>query len=444
MTDVAIACEHLSKRYQLGQMEGYKTLRESLTNAVQAPFRLLRRSNASSNGHGLNSNEHIWALRDVSFEVKKGEVVGIIGRNGAGKSTLLKILSRITKPTEGHARINGRVGSLLEVGTGFHPELTGRENIFLNGAILGMKKAEIKRKFDEIVAFAEVEKFVDTPVKRYSSGMYVRLAFAVAAYLEPEILLIDEVLAVGDASFQKKCLNKMQEVGQIGRTVFFVSHNMPAITRLCQRTILLDSGQVLADGPSHKVVSSYLQAGLGTMAAREWPELEKAPGNEIVRLRGMRVKTEDGRISEAVDIRQPVGIEMEFEVLKDGHTLVPNYHVLNEEGVCVFIASDHDPQWFRRPRPAGTYASTAWIPGNYLSEGTLIVGAAISTMDPVTVHFFERDAVAFQVIDNLEGNSARGDYAGHIPGVVRPLLHWTTTFSPAESEASVMAEEPVI
>ncbi len=441
MTDIAITCDRLSKRYQLGQMEGYKTLRESLTNAVQAPFRLLRRSNTSSNGHGLNSNDHIWALRDVSFEVKKGEVVGIIGRNGAGKSTLLKILSRITKPTEGYARINGRVGSLLEVGTGFHPELTGRENIFLNGAILGMKKQEIKRKFDEIVAFAEVEKFVDTPVKRYSSGMYVRLAFAVAAYLEPEILLVDEVLAVGDASFQKKCLNKMQEVGQIGRTVFFVSHNMPAVTRLCQRTILLDDGKVLADGQSHQVVSAYLQSGMGTMAERVWPEIEQAPGNDIVRLRGVRVRTEDGKIKEAIDIREPVGIEIEFDVLKRGHLLVPNYHVINEEGVCVFIANDHDPQWFRRPREIGTYASTAWIPGNFLSEGSLIVGAAISTMDPVIVHFFERDAVAFQVIDNLEGNSARGDFAGTYPGVVRPLLRWTTQFRAQEFEAKPVVEE---
>ena len=217
----------------------------------------------------------IWALKDVSFDINRGEVVGIIGRNGAGKSTLLKILSEITEPTEGRVEIHGRVGSLLEVGTGFHPELTGRENVYLNGAILGMKRAEIERKFDEIVAFAEVEKFIDTPVKHYSSGMYLRLAFAVAAHLEPEILIVDEVLAVGDAAFQKKCLGKMAGVAKEGRTVLFVSHNMPAITRLCERAILLDEGRLLQDGVSHQVVKAYLNAGLGTTAMREWPDPTK-------------------------------------------------------------------------------------------------------------------------------------------------------------------------
>jgi len=324
------------------------------------------------------------------------------------------------------------------VGTGFHPELSGRENIYLNGAILGMKKVEIERKFDEIVAFAEVEKFIDTPVKHYSSGMYVRLAFAVAAHLEPEILLVDEVLAVGDSRFQRKCLDKMQDVGQQGRTVLFVSHNMPAITRLCSRTILLDAGKVLRDGPSHKVVSVYLGSGLGTTATREWPDLNKAPGNEIVRLRAVRVRAKDGQINDAIDIREQVGIEMEFEVFKPGHILVPNYHFFNEEGVYVFVVSDHDPSWYRHPRTVGRYVSTAWIPGNFLAEGSMIIGVAISTMDPVIVHLYERDAVAFQVIDSLDGNSARGDYAGPIPGVVRPLLHWTTQFSPNREEISAI------
>ena len=292
-----------------------------------------------------------------------------------------------------------------------------------------MKRTEIERKFDEMVAFAEIEKFMDTPVKHYSSGMYVRLAFAVAAHLEPEILLVDEVLAVGDARFQKKCLNKMQDVGQEGRTVLFVSHNMPAITRLCQRTILLDEGSISCDGPSHQVVGAYLQSGVGTMAVREWPDLSKAPGNDVVRLRAVRVRTEDGQVTDAVDIRKPVGIEMEYEVLKPGSVLAPNLHFYNEEGVYVFVAGDHDPAWRGKPRPEGRYVSTAWIPGNLLSEGSLIVGAAISTPDPVIVHFYERDAVAFQVIDSLDGDSARGDYAGSVPGVVRPLLRWTTQFS---------------
>jgi lipopolysaccharide transport system ATP-binding protein len=365
-------------------------------------------------------------LHDVSFEVNPGEVVGIIGRNGAGKSTLLKILSRITEPTTGRVELYGRVGSLLEVGTGFHPELTGRENTFLNGAILGMARAEIERKFDEIVAFAEIEKFLDTPVKRYSSGMYVRLAFAVAAFLEPEILLVDEVLAVGDASFQRKCLDRMKDVGRHGRTVLFVSHNMPAVTRLCERTILLDEGTILQDDQSHKVVSSYLKSGLGTMAAREWPDAAKAPGNDVVRLCAVRVRTEDGRVTDAIDIRRPVGIEMEFEVLRPGYVLLPNYHVSNEEGVLIFIANDKDPEWQRTSRPVGRFVSTAWIPGNFLSEGTMIIAAAVSTMDPVTIHFFEREVVAFQVIDSLDGQSARGEYAGPYPGIVRPMLQWTT------------------
>ena len=385
--------------------------------------------------------DEIWALKEVSFEVKPGEVVGIIGRNGAGKSTLLKILSRITEPTKGYAEIRGRVRSLLEVGTGFHAELTGRENIYLNGAILGMKGVEIERKFDEIVAFAEVEKFIDTSVKHYSSGMYVRLAFAVAAHIEPEILLVDEVLAVGDGRFQRKCLDKMQDVGRQGRTVLFVSHNMPAITRLCPRTVLLDSGKVLRDGPSHQVVSAYLGSDLGTTAAREWPDLREAPGNDIVRLRAVRVKMEDGRITDAIDIRKPVGVEMEFDVLSPGHILVPNYHFFNEDGTCVFLASDHDPEWYRSPRPAGHYLSTAWVPANLLAEGNLVIGAAVSTMNPVNVHFYERDVVAFQVIDSLDGDSARGDYAGHMPGVVRPLLRWTTQFHPFGKETSLGCQE---
>ena len=262
MTDIAIRVENLSKLYRIGARQAaYKTLRESLTNAVTAPFRRFRRSSQSAI-RNPQSDEFIWALKDVSFEVKQGEVVGIIGRNGAGKTTLLKVLSRITEPTEGWAEIHGRVGSLLEVGTGFHPELTGRENITLNGAILGMKKAEIERKFDEIVAFAEIEKFIDTPVKYYSSGMYVRLAFAVAAHLEPEILLVDEVLAVGDAAFQKKCLGKMGDVAQEGRTVLFVSHNIAAIETLCERVVLLDAGNVVRQGDSQQVISYYLASHL--------------------------------------------------------------------------------------------------------------------------------------------------------------------------------------
>jgi len=288
-----------------------------------------------------------------------------------------------------------------------------------------MRRSEIQRQFDAIVQFAEVERFIDTPVKHYSSGMYMRLAFAVAAHLQPEILLVDEVLAVGDAIFQRKCLNKMQEVGEQGRTVFFVSHNKPAVIRICLRTILLVGGHVLHDGPSHQVVSTYLRSGLGTTACREWTDPERAPGNDIVRLHAVRVVTEDGIISESVDIRKSIGIEMDFEVMEPGHVLTPSYQFVNDEGQIVFTANDQDPDWRRRPRPPGRQRSTAWIPGNFLSEGTLIVSAFVHTLTSHTVHFFEPDVVAFHVMDSLDGDSVRGDYAGSIPGVVRPLLRWT-------------------
>ncbi len=432
MDDIAIRIENLSKLYHIGRaQQRHDTLRDAITDfRLKMTDSLRRRANLESSIFDLQSDRDLWALRDVSFDVKRGEVVGIIGRNGAGKSTLLKVLSRITEPTSGRAEIRGRVGSLLEVGTGFHPELTGRENIYLNGAILGMRRTEIERKFDEIVAFSEVDRFLDTPVKRYSSGMYVRLAFAVAAHLEPEILLVDEVLAVGDSSFQRKCLNKMQDVGQQGRTVFFVSHNMPAVTRLCERAILFDEGRVLHDGPSHQVVGAYLSSGLGTTAAREWPDPAKAPASEAIRLRAVHVRNEDGAISEALDIRRPVGIEMVYEVLKPDYKLMPHFVLYNQEGQLVFVAVDQDPNWRGRPRPTGRYASTGWIPGNLLAEGAMIVGVAMRTVEPQQLHFDVRDAVVFQVVDSIDGDSARGDWGGHMRGVVRPLLTWGTEFEP--------------
>jgi lipopolysaccharide transport system ATP-binding protein len=400
---------------------------------ARGPLSVVSGPSNSSTPQPLNSSttrEEFWALKDVSFEVKQGEVVGIIGRNGAGKSTLLKILSRITEPTTGRVRIKGRVASLLEVGTGFHPELTGRENIFLNGAILGMSREEIRRKFDEIVAFAEIEKFLDTPVKRYSSGMYVRLAFAVAAHLEPEILIVDEVLAVGDATFQKKCLNKMENVSKSGRTVLFVSHNMPTITRLCSHIVLLQDGKVEREGLSHEVVRHYLHSGVATSAARQWDDPRRAPGNEVARLRSVRVLTQEGRVSETFDIRRPIRLEVEFDVIKEGQVLVPNLHFFNEEGICVFAAVDHDPAWRRRPRPIGRFRSTAWVPGNFLAEGNLLVTVAVSTLDPLFVHCLEPEAEMFHVQDSLDGDSARGDNGGQMPGVDRPILKWTNEYRP--------------
>jgi lipopolysaccharide transport system ATP-binding protein len=437
MSDAAIRVRGLGKQFRIGRRSRpYKTLRETLAGAFRIPGHLIRRFKSA----GQDSlPAMIWALKNVTFDVKSGEVIGIIGRNGAGKSTLLKILSRITEPSEGYAEIRGRVGSLLEVGTGFHSELTGGENVYLNGAILGMKRSEITRKFDEIVAFAEVEKFIDTPVKHYSSGMYLRLAFAVAAHLEPDILIVDEVLAVGDARFQKKCLNKMQSVGQLGRTVLFVSHNMPAITRLCERAILLDGGSILRDGPAPEVVAGYLSSGLGTTAAREWPEPGKLHGGEIAGLRAVRVRTDNGRIADTVDVREPVRIEMEYEVWKAGYTLIPYFLFSNEEGVTAFSVSDQDPVWQRKPRPLGRYVSTVWIPRNFLAEGTIFVAAGLETVDPHVKQFFVRDVVAFQVTDSLDSPSSRVLLKTRLQGVVRPLLEWDTEFNPCEQPPVVEA-----
>jgi lipopolysaccharide transport system ATP-binding protein len=361
--------------------------------------------------------------------VRSGEVVGLIGRNGAGKTTLLKILSRITAPTLGRAEISGRVGSLLEVGTGFHPELTGRENIFLNGAILGMRRAEIIRKFDQIVDFAEIERFIDTPVKHYSSGMYVRLAFAVAAHLEPEILLVDEVLAVGDIRFQRKCFEKVGEYGAEGRTVIFVSHSMSAITRLCQRTLLIDEGRIVADGLSHEIVGVYMNSDLGTSAARQWTNLDTAPGDHVVRLRSVSVLSSAGVMQSAADIRKPVLLEMQYTVLEPGIVLTPLFRLTDSSSIDLFTTTDTDPEWRQEPRPVGDYVSRVEIPGNFLAEGHFSVLVAINTISPTSKRLVEKDAVSFQVFDSRDGDTARGDWGGEFPGVVRPLLEWTTEFS---------------
>ena len=429
MTDIAIRIENLSKQFRIGAHQRNRNFREVVQDAVKAPFRRAGKLLRGQATGASELDETIWALKDVSMEIKHGEVVGIIGRNGAGKSTLLKIISRITDPSEGFAEIHGHMGSLLEVGTGFHPELTGRENIFLNGAILGMKKDHIRRKFDEIVAFAEVEKFIDTPVKHYSSGMYLRLAFAVAAHLDPDILIIDEVLAVGDAQFQKKCLNKMQDVGKQGRTVLFVSHNMSAVTRLCERAIIIHQGSVSLDGPSHQVVSSYLIEGHGPQGSREWSPSE-APGGEVARLLAVRVKKDDGKITTYADIRKPIILEMEYEVIKSGYMLLPHFALFNGEGITMFMNLDHDPLWRNRPRQAGRYISSTVIPGNFLSEGMVFVEASSITLDPTIHQYCEKEAVAFQVVDSQDGDSSRGDWVGNLPGIVRPLLKWQTEYFP--------------
>ncbi|HEX8352349.1 MAG TPA: ABC transporter ATP-binding protein [Pyrinomonadaceae bacterium] len=420
MEPVVVRVENVSKRYRIGALHpAYQTFREAVVDAVASRLRRLGRGPDAGDGNTLR------ALDGVSLEVRRGEILGIVGRNGAGKSTLLKILSRITRPSAGAVEIYGRVGSLLEVGTGFHPDLTGRENIFLNGAILGMRKVEIESKFDEIVAFSELERFVETPVKFYSSGMYVRLAFSVAAHLEPEILIMDEVLAVGDMAFQQKCLDKMKEVRRQGRTIFFVSHNLPAVTRLCKRAVLLEAGRLVAEGPPHDVVNRYLSGSWKAGGERVWGE--DAPGNGVVRLRAARVLDERGETAAAVDVRRPFRVELTYDVLEGGHALTPVFEFFNDEGTEVFTTHDTGAEWRRRARPAGRYASAVNVPGNLLAEGTLIAHVSIMSHFPSTIlHARAKNAVAFQVLDEPGGVSARGDYIGPMPGVVRPLLEWDT------------------
>ncbi len=443
--DLAIKVENISKRYRIGLKEHqhdnfvaafFDMLKSPLTN-----YRLYRSlykfdDATLENGGFKEQPDVVWALKSISFEVKKGEVVGIIGKNGAGKSTLLKILCKITHPTRGMARIRGRISSLLEVGTGFHQELSGRENVYLNGTILGMTKKEVDRKFDEIVDFSGVEKFIDTPVKRYSSGMRVRLGFAVAAHLEPEVLIVDEVLAVGDAAFQKKCIDKMQDVGKGGRTVLFVSHNMPAVNRLCSRAILINDGTVADDGPAQDVVGRYLTSELGTSAAREWRNTENAPTGEAARLLAVRVRNEDGTIMEHIGIRENFTLEMEYEVLEANHLLLPHFQIVNEEGITVFVTVDRDPNWRGKPRPKGFFTSKVRIPGNLLAEGMFITNCAMLSLNPDKLQFFERSAVAFNVVDDLKGDTARGDYSRNLPGVVRPLLEWETAMNNGQVPSS--------
>ncbi len=405
-----ITAQNLSKQYKLGSRQPY-SFREMLTGLFD---------------RGSDENRTLWALRDVSFEVDEGETLGLIGHNGAGKSTLLKILSRITKPSSGTASIRGRVGSLLEVGTGFHSELSGRENIYLNGAILGMRRVEIDKKFDEIVAFSEIEAFLDTPVKHYSTGMYMRLAFSVAAHLDPEVLIVDEVLAVGDVGFQKKCLRKMRDVGESGRTVIFVSHDMQSIARLCRRAIWLKDGQLRNDGDAKLIVGEYLHEQSRTGAEKIWSDRQTMPGNDVAKLHAVRVRDAAGAVTSSIDIRNPVSIEIEYEIVTSGEIVVPHVQFNNEQGTSIFVSHDWNGGWRDRERPAGLYKSVVTVPGNLLSEGTVFVTVGAATYRPHSVHFTERDAVTFNVIDSPEGDTARGDYPGPMPGVVRPVLEWTT------------------
>lgn len=443
-SELAVKVEGLSKLYRIGVAgDSSDSLMGTLSKIVRSPLRNFRKYrslydfrdvdlDAIRSGKAVLGEDLLWAVRDMTFDVPKGQVLGIIGHNGAGKSTLLKILSRITAPTHGRVEIHGRMSSLLEVGTGFHQELTGRENVYLNGTILGMRKREVDKEFDEIVEFSGVERFLDTPVKRYSSGMKVRLAFAVAAHLRPEILIIDEVLSVGDAEFQKKCMGKMQEIGEEDRTILFVSHNMSAVTRLCHRVLMIDEGSIAMVGTPHEVVTSYLRSAKGKAPEKNWAEQSTSPGGKIARLRSVSVRDEEGKICDSIDIRRPVYVQVEFECLEGGHALIPSIELWDHEGIHLFTAMDLDPFWRGKERPPGRYVCRAEIPGNMLAEGTMSVNTSLWEWTPRRrLEYREWEIVAFQVVDNLDGDSARGDFMGDIQGAMRPRLDWTTEFTEA-------------
>ncbi len=417
---LAIRVDNLGKQYRIGTApERYRTMRDNIVDLVNVPRRVMH----NLRSRRTNEENSIWALRGVSFDVQRGKVLGVVGRNGAGKSTLLKILSRVTEPSEGLAEIHGRVGSLLEVGTGFHPELTGRDNIYLNGAILGMRRAEIERKFDEIVDFSGVDKFIDTPVKRYSSGMYLRLAFAVAAYLEPEILVVDEVLAVGDAEFQRKCLGKMSDVATQGRTVLFVSHNMSAILRLTEETIVLERGKMAYRAPTAEAVDYYLSSGLAQSGERQWLEDEVPVDAAPFRPLAIRIKNSSGKVVDTVRSVEPLTVEIEYSLSEMLSGLRVGIYFLSGRGELVFTSFDTDaPELFERygARPAGRYCSRCVIPADVLNEGRYILGVNASSFR-VRRYFQEENALAFSVdpsgAPGMQWTEAR-------MGLIRPRLDW--------------------
>ena len=416
MSDLAIRVENLSKMYKIGgPVIKNRTLRDTIAEKFTSIFRHI--------STGTAAREILWALQDVSFEVKPGRAIGIIGRNGAGKSTLLKILSRVTEPTKGYAEIHGRVGSLLEVGTGFHPELTGRENILLNGAILGMKKSEIESKFKQIVDFSEIGQFIDTPVKRYSTGMYLRLAFAVAAHLEPEILVVDEVLAVGDAEFQRKCLGKMNDVAKGGRTILFVSHNMSAILRLTEETIVLDKGKVVMQGPSSDAVDFYLNSGYSEEGHREWKDedipLNAKPFHPIA----LRIVNPKGVTSNMIRSTEFNSIEFEYRLDAEIKGLRIGFYLQTTRGEMVFTSFDTDQEELFNQysvRQAGTYISRCILPSDLLNEGRYVVGVNASTY-LIKRYFQDENVIVFTV----DAAGAPGtQWVERRNGLVRPRLLW--------------------
>lgn len=427
--DIILKAENISKQYRLGQV-GTGTMAHDLNRwwhqirGKENPYLKIGDTNDRST---KGESDYVWALQDINFEVERGEILGIIGKNGAGKSTLLKILSRVTAPTTGSIKFGGRVASLLEVGTGFNGEMTGRENIYLNGAILGMTKKEITSKIDEIIEFSGCERYIDTPVKRYSSGMYVRLAFAVAAFLEPEILIVDEVLAVGDAEFQKKAIGKMQDISREGgRTVLFVSHNMDSIMRLCNKSILLKNGRIIDYDITSKVIDNYLKSEYGTTSIKSW-EGQNA-GNSLVKIIDVKAHNYQYDVKDNFKITEFVGITVSYDVIEEGNKLHVAFNFYDRNGINIFDSHENNTINYYERKKYGKYETTVWIPENLFAEGVILVGVAIVTHDPFQVHFHERDCIAFNMIDNQVNSPTRGEYVGSLPGIIRPLMKWESKY----------------
>jgi len=432
MSDVAIRVENLSKAYQLGDFTTGTLSRDlhrwwMLMRGKEDPFLNIGETN---NREVKGDSDIVWSLKDISFDIQQGDAVGIIGKNGAGKSTLLKILSRVTSPTAGNIKVKGRIASLLEVGTGFHPELTGRENIFLNGAILGMRKNEIKQHFDAIVDFAGVERYVDTPVKRYSSGMYVRLAFAVAAYLESEILVVDEVLAVGDAEFQKKCLGKMNEVStNQGRTVLFVSHNMGAVSTLCNKSIILKHGSLQLMGATSTVIDRYISSNEYNSGQIYADAIELKQKSTYAGFHAIRLISKSRGVTTDFTINEQIVIEVEYDVYNDGHMIQPSVHLLDVLGTCIFatfsaasVSSNFD-KYANVPLKKGRYKSTCIIPAHFLNDKNYRISAFLvpdNSMDKMAI---TESVLSFSIVETGE---MRKEYTGEWIGVVRPKLYWDT------------------
>ena len=423
MTRNVLEVQSLSKCYRIEAPKAREEtlINQAVTSGAQVLRRLWRGATEAENEKSLH-----WALRDVNLSVAEGEIVSVIGHNGSGKSTLLKILSRITAPSKGQVRVRGRLASLLEVGTGFHPDLSGRDNVFLNAAILGMPHEEILRRFDAIVDFSGVEAFIDTPVKNYSSGMKVRLGFAVAAYLEPDVLLIDEVLAVGDAAFQQRCLNRIEEFGASGRTILYVSHHLPSVARLSTRTVLLNHGQVLFDGPTLAAIRRYEEQIGGYHSARYW-DAGSAPGDDSARLLSLELTSDGQPVNGPIDVRQPVELRLRYEVLRAGRPILPGLHLFDFGGTPVLSSIDTHPQWHGQPRATGVYETVAVFPGNFFNEGSFQLAVSICTMEPFRCHSYVHNALAFSLYDAIPGDSSRGQFRGDLKGYLRPMLDWQTS-----------------